>query len=336
MTCAAVTDKPWNYLGPRFLPLCGSSVFTFWPPGEIGWGSLGEFVLTRPGHSGKSFPSCSRHCNSVTGPCLAARELTNAGTCVLRKKGKLGYTVKACKREKSLHFPMSELQRPYRGGWDYVESFIFVSFPSRSGKVSLFKKKKDHEKKMTHNAKKKKWHICKEKNKAIGVVRGWGSHPGPTTENSSYPLHVSSSSLREGRPSAYCTGGYSDNGSRKGVLGAWHMGYTRASPSSCLQWQKAAPLSLQLLLHPCATLWEVDAGPFFNSLHGKSARSWKSSCLTRNLNRNLSHRCRKQTYGTKVGRRRREINWEIGIDIYTLLLLLLLSCFSHVRLCATP
>lgn len=94
------------------------------------------------GHSGKSFPSCSRHCNSVTGPCLAARELTNAGTCVLRKKGKLGYTVKACKREKSLHFPMSELQRPYRGGWDYVESFIFVSFPSRSGKVSLFKKKR--------------------------------------------------------------------------------------------------------------------------------------------------------------------------------------------------
>ena len=29
------------------------------------------------------------------------------------------------------------------------------------------------------------------------------------------------------------------------------------------------------------------------------------------------------------------ITWEIGIDIYTLLLLLL-SRFSHVRLCATP
>ena len=29
------------------------------------------------------------------------------------------------------------------------------------------------------------------------------------------------------------------------------------------------------------------------------------------------------------------LNQEIGINIYTLLLLLLLSCFSHVRLCAT-
>ena len=31
-----------------------------------------------------------------------------------------------------------------------------------------------------------------------------------------------------------------------------------------------------------------------------------------------SHRCRKQTYGYKGGRRG-GINWEIGIDIYTLL-----------------
>ena len=31
-----------------------------------------------------------------------------------------------------------------------------------------------------------------------------------------------------------------------------------------------------------------------------------------------SHRCRKQTYGYQEGKGRR-INWEIGIDIYTLL-----------------
>ena len=38
------------------------------------------------------------------------------------------------------------------------------------------------------------------------------------------------------------------------------------------------------------------------------------------------------------GERGREIDWEIGIDIYKLLLLLLLllSRFSRVRLCATP
>lgn len=112
----------------------------------------------------------------MTGPCLAARELTNAGTCVLRKKGKPGYMVKACKREKSLHFPMSKLQRPYRGGWDYVESFIFVSFPSRSGKVSLFKKKKDHEKKMTHNAKKKKNDTYARKRTKPLVLSGAGVH----------------------------------------------------------------------------------------------------------------------------------------------------------------
>lgn len=110
----------------------------------------------------------------MTGPCLAARELTNAGTCVLRKKGKPGYMVKACKREKSLHFPMSKLQRPYRGGWDYVESFIFVSFPSRSGKVSLFKKKKDHEKKMTHNAKKKKMTHMQGKEQSHWCCQGLG------------------------------------------------------------------------------------------------------------------------------------------------------------------
>ena len=32
-----------------------------------------------------------------------------------------------------------------------------------------------------------------------------------------------------------------------------------------------------------------------------------------------SHRCRKQTYGYQGIRWRREINWEIGINIYTLL-----------------
>ena len=32
-----------------------------------------------------------------------------------------------------------------------------------------------------------------------------------------------------------------------------------------------------------------------------------------------SHRCRKQPYGHQGGRRWGGINWEIGIDIYTLL-----------------
>jgi len=47
------------------------------------------------------------------------------------------------------------------------------------------------------------------------------------------------------------------------------------------------------------------------------------------------NRHRKQTYGYQ-----REkgggINYKFGIIIYTLLLLLLLSRFSRVRLCATP
>ena len=59
-------------------------------------------------------------------------------TCVPRKEGMWEYMGKACKREKSLPFP--HVQRPYREGWDYTNSFIFVSFPSRSDKVSLLKK----------------------------------------------------------------------------------------------------------------------------------------------------------------------------------------------------
>ena len=46
-----------------------------------------------------------------------------------------------------------------------------------------------------------------------------------------------------------------------------------------------------------------------------------------------THRLRKQTYGYQRGKGE-EINWELGVDIYTLLLLL--SHFSRVRLCATP
>ena len=37
------------------------------------------------------------------------------------------------------------------------------------------------------------------------------------------------------------------------------------------------------------------------------------------MKQKLSHRCRKQTYGYQGGSRG-GINWEIGIDIYTLLL----------------
>ena len=39
---------------------------------------------------------------------------------------------------------------------------------------------------------------------------------------------------------------------------------------------------------------------------------------------------------TKGLREENELTSEIGTDIYTLLLLLLLSHFSRVRLCATP
>ena len=38
------------------------------------------------------------------------------------------------------------------------------------------------------------------------------------------------------------------------------------------------------------------------------------------------------TYGRRGG----EMDWEIGIDICTLLMLLLLRRFSRVQLCATP
>jgi len=61
---------------------------------------------------------------------------------------------------------------------------------------------------------------------------------------------------------------------------------------------------------------------------------WNLKNDAMNLFTKQSHRCRKQTYGyqmEKVG----GINWEVEINIYTLLLLLL-SRFGHVRLCATP
>ena len=44
------------------------------------------------------------------------------------------------------------------------------------------------------------------------------------------------------------------------------------------------------------------------------------------------HRHRKQTHGYQRGKGG-GINWEFGINRYTLLLL---SRFSHVRLCVTP
>ena len=140
MTGAAVTDKPWNYLGSRLLLLCGSSIFTFWPPGEIGWGSLGEFVLTRPGHSGKSFPSCSRHCNSVTGPCLAARELGNAGTYVLRKKGSRGiWSRLASGRNRCIFRCQSCRDLTEQGGTMRRDLFLSLSPPEVVR--SVFKKK---------------------------------------------------------------------------------------------------------------------------------------------------------------------------------------------------
>ena len=51
-----------------------------------------------------------------------------------------------------------------------------------------------------------------------------------------------------------------------------------------------------------------------------------------------THRLRKQIYDYQRGRWGGGINWDFGIDIYTLLLLLLLllSRFSRVRFCATP
>ena len=47
----------------------------------------------------------------------------------------------------------------------------------------------------------------------------------------------------------------------------------------------------------------------------------------------LSHRCKKQAYHHQSWKAREGINWEIGTDMYTLLLL---SHFSRVQLCATP
>ena len=45
-------------------------------------------------------------------------------------------------------------------------------------------------------------------------------------QRNTVPTLSMSSSLREGRQSAYCTGSHSDNGNRTGVLGAWHMVHT--------------------------------------------------------------------------------------------------------------
>ena len=45
---------------------------------------------------------------------------------------------------------------------------------------------------------------------------------------------------------------------------------------------------------------------------------------------------RKQTYDYQRKIVGGGIIYELGINISTMLLLLLLSCFSHVRLCATP
>ena len=145
-----------------------------------------------------------------------------------------------------------------------MQRALFLSLSPPEVARSVFYKK-DHEKKMTHMLKKKN-DTHGRKRKSLGVVRGWGSHPGPTRGDSSCPLRASSSSWREGRQSAYCVGSRSDNGNREGALGVWRVARTRASLLPSLQRYKAAPLSLQLRLHPWAALWEVDVGPFFQFL----------------------------------------------------------------------
>lgn len=142
---------------------------------------------------------------------------------------------------------------------------LFLSLSPPEVARSVFYKK-DHEKKMTHMLKKKKMTHMEGKEKAL-VLSGAGAHIlAPPGETSSCPLRASSSSWREGRQSADLVGSRSDNGNREGALGVWHVVRTRTSLLPCLQRHKAAPLSLQLRLHPWAALWEVDVGPFFQFL----------------------------------------------------------------------
>lgn len=48
------------------------------------------------------------------------------------------YVEEACKGEKSMHISMSKVERK----WDYMKSFIFISFPSRHGKSNILKNMK--------------------------------------------------------------------------------------------------------------------------------------------------------------------------------------------------
>ena len=69
-------------------------------------------------------------------------------------------------------------------------------------------------------------------------------------------------------------------------------------------------------------------------LHVESFKMTQINLLTK---QKQSHRYRRQTHGYQRGKvGGGKINWEFGIDMYMLLLLLLPSRLSRVRLCATP
>lgn len=131
--------------------------------------------------------------------------------------------------------------------------------------------KKDHEKKMTHMLKKKKkTHM--EGKESLGVVRGWGSHPGPTRGNQFCPACIASPGGKEDKvPTAWGAAVTMETEKERWVTDVVH---TRTSLLPCLQRHKAAPLSPAAALYtPGLLCGSVDVGPFFNSLHSKSARS---------------------------------------------------------------
>lgn len=129
-----------SYLESRPQPLCASSIFTVWPPWEKRWGFRVE-NLYRPEMGGAS--SLSPHALSTVlshmamPSCKGARKWSLALSPGRRQE--CGIHGKGSWREKSLHFPMSEVQRLHRED-ETVWIVLFLSPSPPEVMSSVFKK----------------------------------------------------------------------------------------------------------------------------------------------------------------------------------------------------
>ena len=153
--------------------------------------------------------------------------------------------------------------------------------------------------------------------------QGLGSHPGPTRGKQFLPSPCILLLLERGKTKRRLRGEpwwqWTETEEECWVPGSWRAPEHHRRPV-CGGWRRHH--SLCICSHtPVLLCGRWMWGLAFNALHSKSARSSKTSCLTKEPQQKLSHRCRKQTYGYQ-GRKEeerdklRDWRWHIHTAMY--------------------